>query len=267
VGSAFFVLLIRRHEPPPEPHRTATGETPGMRRQVAEGLRYVLSNVNLRHIAACTALANLFSNIFFAVFLVYVVRDLSMAPETIGLIFGLGNIGFLAGAMLASRVAARIGVGWAIIVSAFLPAPAVLAMVLAPRELAVPLMIAGFAVTGFGVVVYNVNQVSLRQAITPDRIQGRMNATMRFIVWGTMPIGSFIGGILGTVVGLHETLVIGALGGFLPFLAVLFSPVRQIRTMPTGPEDADDIDVAEAGGVVVVAPGASPGVELDPDPD
>jgi len=59
---------------------------------------------------------------------------------------------------------------------------------------------------GFGSVVYNINQVSLRQAITPHRMQGRMNATMRFMVWGTMPIGSFLGGILGNTIGLRPTL-------------------------------------------------------------
>jgi len=81
-------------------------------------------------------------------------------------------------------------------------------------------------------VIYNVNQVSLRQAITPDRMLGRMNATMRFIVWGTIPIGAVIGGVLGGVIGLQATIWVGAIGSFLGFLPVLLSPVRALREIP-----------------------------------
>ena len=88
------------------------------------------------------------------------------------------------------------------------------------------------------VVIYNVNQVSLRQAITPERMQGRMNATMRFIVWGTMPIGIIVGGILGSTIGLHATIWVGAIGGCFAFVPVLFSPVRSLREIPTEPVPA-----------------------------
>jgi MFS family permease len=90
---------------------------------------------------------------------------------------------------------------------------------------------------GFCGVGWNINQVSLRQAITQPRMQGRMNATMRFIVWGTMPIGAILGGALGSTIGLHPTIVIGALGGLVAFLPVTLSSVRHIVTMP---EPVDD---------------------------
>ena len=80
--------------------------------------------------------------------------------------------------------------------------------------------------------IYNVNQVSLRQAITPNRLQGRMNATMRFLVWGTIPIGSLLGGILGEAIGLRPTLVVAALGSQLAFLWLTLSPVRTLRKQP-----------------------------------
>jgi hypothetical protein len=80
--------------------------------------------------------------------------------------------------------------------------------------------------------IYNITQVSLRQAITPHRLQGRMNASMRFMVWGTMPIGSLLGGLLGGLIGLRPTLLVGSLGLFLPFLWVLFSPIRVLREQP-----------------------------------
>ena len=85
---------------------------------------------------------------------------------------------------------------------------------------------------GLGSTVYNLTQVSLRQTITPDRLQGRMNASMRFMVWGTMPIGSLIGGVLGSLIGLQPTLLVGAVGTSLSFLWVLLSPVRALRDQP-----------------------------------
>jgi MFS family permease len=90
---------------------------------------------------------------------------------------------------------------------------------------------------GFCGVGWNINQVSLRQAITPPRMQGRMNATMRFIVWGTMPIGAILGGALGSTIGLHPTIVIGAVGGLVAFVPVALSSVRHIVTMPEPVED------------------------------
>ena len=97
---------------------------------------------------------------------------------------------------------------------------------------AVPILaLAGF-VTGLGVVVYNVNQVSLRQAITPERLQGRMNATMRWFVWGTIPLGGLLGGALGTAIGLRQTIILASIAEGFVFLPVLLSAVRTIRTMP-----------------------------------
>jgi predicted MFS family arabinose efflux permease len=96
-----------------------------------------------------------------------------------------------------------------------------------------PFLVAAQLLIGMGQVVYNVSQVSLRQAITPDNMLGRMNATMRFLVWGTMPIGALIGGALGGVIGLRETLFVAAGGATLAFLFVLLSPVRSLRTIPT----------------------------------
>ena len=95
---------------------------------------------------------------------------------------------------------------------------------------------------GLASVVYNVAQVSFRQAITPTRLQGRMNATMRWFVWGTMPIGGVLGGLLGTFIGVRETVLLGGIGGSLVFLPVLLSPVRRIGAMPK--------PVAEAGAEV-----------------
>ena len=64
-----------------------------------------------------------------------------------------------------------------------------------------------------------------------------MNATMRFLVWGTIPIGSVLSGVLATLIGLSDTIWVGAILSFTPVLFVLFSPIRSLKTMPSSPED------------------------------
>jgi MFS family permease len=206
-------------------------------------------------IAWSTSSSNLFSSIGFSIYLVYVVRILGLDPLRIGLVFSLGSFGTLAGALLATRISARAGVGRTIVGSIALGGPAGLLIAIAPVGGAEPYLIAAAALVGFSSLVYNINQISFRQAITPERMQGRMNATMRFLVWGTMPIGSLIGGILATVFGLSSTIWISAILGFLPFLFVFFSPVRSLQTMPTSPEDwAARKEALDAAAAVEPAP-------------
>jgi MFS family permease len=232
VGAIVFIFLIRRPETPPEAHDPATGPRPSMRQEAAEGLRYVLNHQYLRNIAACTGTLNLFGNIGQAILLLYIVEELGLTPGTIGLILTVGNVGVLAGALTSARFGRWIGVGPTIVWSAFLSSFTLVAVAIAPRDNPLPFLIAGGLIGTATAVIYNVNQVSLRQAITPDRMLGRMNATMRFIVWGTIPIGALAGGTLGELIGLQSTIWVGAIGSFIGFLPVLLSPVRGLREMP-----------------------------------
>ncbi len=228
--SVISLLLINKPEPPPPAAHTRQS----MRHEIGEGLGIVLYNPVLRSIAGCTATSNLFSNIMFAVYVLYLTRELGLSPGLIGLVFSAGSIGGLIGAVLAGRAAQQFGLGPTLIVSVFVGGAALLLVPLASGSLFVvsALLIASFFVSSASNPIYNVNQVSLRQAITPDRVQGRMNATMRFIVWGTIPIGSLLGGLLGSVIGLRETLFISAFGSLLPCLWLVFSPVRTLREQP-----------------------------------
>src|SRR5262249_39761779 len=118
-----------------------------------------------------------------------------------------------------------------------------------------------------GSVIYNVNQVSFRQALAPDRLLGRMNATMRFLVWGTLPLGGLLGGGLGQTIRVRNALWVGTIGGTLSFLFVFFSPLRTARELPSH-QDEEEIAVATAGaasdeteitGTAVPAPVVVPG--------
>jgi hypothetical protein len=117
---------------------------------------------------------------------------------------------------------------------------------------------AGMAVASFGSVSYNITQVSLRQAITPERLQGRMNAAMRWIVWGTMPLGMLLGGAIGQAIGLHAALWVGAIGSLPTFLFVLLSPVRSLHTMPELEAQPTPAQAELAGGLVEGTPLPAP---------
>jgi len=229
VGSALFIFGIRKQE------SSVRTDAPRrrMREELREGLRFVLRHRYLKNIAACTALFNFWGNMGFAVLLVFARRELHLSPLAIGLAFTLSNIGPLLAAFNANRISSRFGVGRTIIGASILGAPPFLVIPFAPAgNAAVAVLIPAFVVGGLSNVIYNVTQVSLRQAITPERIQGRMNSVMRFIVWGTIPLGSIIGGVLASSIGVKETLIVSAAGCFTPFLPVLFSPVRDIHEMP-----------------------------------
>ena len=237
VASGLFLLGIRKPEPKPEV-ATVDGRKPSMWHELKEGLRFVLDNPNLRAQAGCTATSNFFGSVAFSIVLVFAVRELGLSPGVIGLVFSVGAAGSLLAAFTATRISRRFGIGPTSIVVAALFAPSWILWALAPAgNEAIPFLVAAQLVFGFTVVVYNIAQVSYRQAICPPRLQGRMNSVMRFIVWGTIPLGTISGGALATWIGLRETMVVGAIGGGLAFLWLLFSPQRHLHELP---EPIDD---------------------------
>ncbi|MDP9482749.1 MAG: MFS transporter, partial [Chloroflexota bacterium] len=156
--SGVLIYVIRRPEaPPPERPAGPDGSRgPGMRTEIAEGLRYVLGNRYLRNIAASTGTSNLFNSLMFSIFFVYVFRTLELSPLIIGLVGGLANTGFLVGALIAGRLARRIGVGRAIILASFLAGSMELLIPLAPESsAAIPFIIVSMFVVGSMVVIYN----------------------------------------------------------------------------------------------------------------
>ena len=230
VGSAVFLFAIRRPEVLPE--REEGAPKPNMLREAKEGLRYVLGNRYLRAISICTGTSNFFWSLSGAILIVYAVRELHMSPALIGLIFSIANLGPLLAAFTTNKISARIGVGRTILWTAMIFSGAGFFYALAPRGFPAPFFIAGGILAGFASVAYNITQLSFRQAICPERLQGRMNAVIRFLVWGTLPLGALLGGALGTWIGLRPAIWVGAIGSAFTFLPILLSPVRSIATMP-----------------------------------
>ena len=215
---------------PPKPERKPDRH---LGREIREGLSFVLRNRMLRSIAMCTGSSNLFNTIGFAVFYVLLARDLHLSPGIIGLIMSTAAIGGLLGSLLATRIAKRLGQGPTIWMSIALSLPTGFVAPFVHRDWTLVLLAAAFILFWATVVVYNITQVSFRQGLCPPALLGRMNATMRFLVWGTMPLGGLLGGILGSAIGVRDTLLVAAIGGCVAVLPVYFSPLRWQRELPS----------------------------------
>jgi MFS family permease len=231
--SGLFVLLIGKREENVPTRAERKEAKSSMRSELREGLAWVLGNPYLRTISMSTATFNLFGGMMYAILAVYLVRGLEMSPATIGAIFAVGQGGYLLGALFAGRISRWIGIGPAILLGA-LGGVAQLIVPLAPQDAndAIPFLVVSTLLVSFGVVLYNVNQLSMRQAITPERLQGRMNSTMRFIVWGVLPLGQLTGGALATSFDLRTAIWVGAIGSAFAWLPLVIGPVKSLREVP-----------------------------------
>ncbi|MGO9668152.1 MAG: MFS transporter [Streptosporangiaceae bacterium] len=233
--SSASMLLIRA----PEPERTtaaaaaaAAGQATRLRTELLAGLAFVAGNRILRKVAACTGTANLFSAMIFAVEIIFMVRVLHVRPAYTGLLIAIGSVGGVIGGIVSGPLARRIGSARIIWVSILgFSALGVLLPLAEPgwRIVLIPAGLFGFA---FASVLYNIAQLSFRQSICPPHLLGRMNAAIRWIVWGTLPLGSLLGGVLGSTLGVRPTIWIGVIGSWAAGFWVLFSPLRAMRDIP-----------------------------------
>jgi len=234
LAAALLILSIRRREPIPE------AGLPGAKRdffaEMKEGVHVITSNELLWTQAGCTATSNLGSNIFTVALYLYAYRTLGISQGQIGIAFSIGAAGFLIGALICRRVTAWIGLGRTIAL-AVAGNFGLLVCLLANGGTAVVVLGLAFFIGFLGVPIYNINQVSLRQIITPNRLQGRMNATMRTIVWGTIPLGAFLGGILATALGVVPSLVIGIVIAGGSVFWILFGPIIRLTVQPEPARD------------------------------
>jgi MFS family permease len=227
--SALFLGLIHKPEPEPEPLDESNNVFGNMR----DGLRLVSGDQYLRAIAGGIGLLNLFNSVLEAVFILYLTRNLKVTPALLGLIFASGSVGFLLGTLLPDRIAKRWGIGSGIISGVFLIGfsdfllPS-LTNSASLTTITIIMIIAQFFF-GLGLVVFNIGQVSLRQSITPDKLQGRMNATMSLVAWGIVPLGGLLGGLLGDKIGLRSTLFLAAFGEIIAAFWLLLSPIRKLN--------------------------------------
>jgi MFS family permease len=227
--SAMLIWRIRAHEAPVE----RTGAAMGLRAEIGQGLRAVWQTPVLRALALSSTVMNVAGFLFLSIYVLYMTRELGLGAEAVGLVFAAGGAGALLGSISAGPARGRWGLGRVLLGSQILFGLFGMLVPLAVLfpEAALPLVVAAEFLQWVMVLVFSVNSVSLRQAITPDRLLGRVNGTMRFIVWGSRPIGSLLGGYLGSRVGLPATLVVGAFGMLVAFVPLLASPIPTLRSI------------------------------------
>lgn len=203
--------------------------------EIGEGLVFVFRHKILRRIVGTTATTNFFSVIAMTLQSILILRELGLGPAGLGLIFSVGAAGGLLGAVATPWFTRVIGEGTALSVSAVGFGIALLALPLSTvyPAAALPVLIVGSLLESFLVLVYNITQVTMRQRLCPPRLLGRMNASIRFVVWGVIPLGSLLSGALGTTIGLVPTLWIGFAGTVLGCVFVVFSPITRMKTLPS----------------------------------
>lgn len=242
--SALFVWRIDR----PDRREQRVSPRGSLLAQLKEGLSFVLRHPYLRALTLSTGGWNLFANIGFGIFLVYFVRTLELSAAVVGVLIAVGSSGSIVGALAAARIAERFGLGRTMVWPAIVASAAFFLVPLAPRESPELYVLAGLLLGSFLGMVFNVTQLTFRQSITPEHLQGRMNAVVRFMYWGPQPVGLALGGVLAAVIGLRPTLFVSAAGATLVFLPLLAHPIRKLRELP-GKEKQ-----ALAGAVPVPAP-------------
>jgi len=234
--SALFTWLVRAPEEQPAPRSAGAA---GVWAEIVEGLAFVYGHRLLRPLAEGIALHFLFNHMVYTCFVLYAVRELALGPAVLGLVLAALGPGFLAGALLAPRLALRYGTGkviaWAPLVTAAGTALTPLAEEM-PAGAVVATLAAAHFVSALGIQLHGVNFLSLRQSLTPHRLQGRMNASFRFVNLLLGSVGALVAGQLAETIGLRATLAVAAAGLLLPFLRQLLSPLRQLREHPAPAE-------------------------------
>ncbi|WP_138442406.1 MFS transporter [Sinomonas susongensis] len=229
--SALCLLRVRDSETAPE--RT---EGSSLFHEIREGAAFVARHPLIRRVVLSTATGNLFSSVTYVLMPLVVLRELGLGPVGLGTMLSIGSVGGVLGALTAPRLASRIGEGPLLPLGLMVGGAAValfpLALAVGPGPLALGILSAGEFAMSFGVIVFNVMQVSMRQRVCPPRLLGRMNASVRCLVWGVMPVGSLLGGMLGAQLGIAPTLWVGIAGQLLACLPVAVGPFFRLRRLP-----------------------------------
>jgi predicted MFS family arabinose efflux permease len=226
--SASMVWLIRKPEPIPAPQAE-----PHLWQELAAGLRTVAGHPVQRAISRHAATGGFFIGFFLSLYLLYAIRYLRISPAVLGVVIAAGGTANMLGVLLAGRLVRRFGVGSMLIGSILLIGVATLMVPLAHGSvLTATVFLVAAQLGDVGWPIYNINELTLRQAITSKDLLGRVNAVMQMLTRGVFPLGSFCGGALASVIGVRPTLTVGALGFLSSSLWLVFSPIRNLHEYP-----------------------------------
>jgi len=221
--AAIAIFSIRKPEPPTPPKSERHFWT-----ELRDGLRSVAATPSLRTLALSTSILNFGNTMFYAVFLLFIYNELKISPGLAGIIISIGGVGFLIGAMSAPTLLKRIGLRTSLILALLISGIGRLAVQTSTHGPTLVLLSAFWLFASIGIPIYNISQVSFRQAIVSDELQGRMNATIRTFGYGAATVGALIGGTIGSTYGLSAVMTIGPIIALLPVILIQFGPVGRL---------------------------------------
>ena len=227
VGSGLLVYSIRRAEP----ERLAAPPRGPTRRELSAGLRFIAGQPLLRAITATAGINNFTRSVAMAVAILYLVDNARLSAVEIGIAFALGNAGFAVGALVARPLTRRIGMGSTMQLGVGLFGPSMLVFALAPVQWAGPAFALMLFANSFGIAIHNVNQVTVRQLLTPDHLRARVAAVFRLVIFGALPVGTAVGGLIAQGFGLRAAFLVSAVGlavGSVPYLLVRVRILRSV---------------------------------------
>jgi MFS family permease len=225
VWSAFFLGRIDAEEP-----AGASRETGGL----LSGARWIRGNAVIRAELLGVATLNLFNFMFFALFVLYATRSLGVRPAALGLVLGAASVGTLLGSFVTARISRRFGVGPAFVAGCFLfPAPLILVPAAGgPHWLVLAFLFVSEFVGGIGLMLLDIMAGTISAAIVPEQLRSRVSGAFMLVNNGVRPVGTTIGGILGTTIGVRPTLWIATVGALLGLAWLLPSPIPRMRDVP-----------------------------------
>lgn len=231
--SAVWLMTIRKREPEPVQPTERRTLRKGLT-DIREGLQLVFGNPHLRALAGEAATFNLFESLILVIFPYYAITTLGLSPTSLALVITSMGVGALAGSLAVSRLLRLLGFGRALLLATAVGcgAPALLLVADGSGGESLTIMVLSFFVHGVGFVVANILAVTFRQSVTPDRLQGRMHASYRVLIYGSIPLGGLLGGTLGSLVGLRPTLAVGVVGLFSAVFWILLSSIRKLPSPP-----------------------------------
>jgi MFS family permease len=225
IWSAFFLGRIDAEEPPGAPH-----ESGGL----LSGVSWIWRNATVRAGLFGVATLNLFNFMFFALFLLYATRELGVRPATLGIVLGAASVGTLAGSFVTARISRRIGVGRTFIIGCFLfPAPLILVPAAGgPHWFVLALLFVSELLSGVGLMLLDIMAGTIMAGTVPTAFRSRVSGAFMVVNYGVRPLGTTLGGILGTVIGVRSTLWIATIGALLGLAFLIPSPIPHLRDVP-----------------------------------
>lgn len=236
VGYLFAAVMLMRIKTE-EPKRAAgsNGGQAGFWSMMGDGIRLVFGNPILRSLMIITGCMNFGFSMVQPMLLLFAYQELELSAGQVGIILALGSTGFVAGALVAKRVTLSLGLGKSLFFTSSLMGLSLAGLAFANFGSPVVLLTAFWFLTSLALPIYDINAVTLRQSVTPTELQGRMNATMRTVIWGAIPLGAMLGGLITGAAGVTVSILIGGGVVFLSSFLILFSNLIKLRETPAEP--------------------------------